>query len=395
MQPGAVMTGGLQVSLHNGVGGVLPLDGTTHNFVTTAPSQRAYFTFQAAQNDDIAVALHDIVVTPADALYVNIYRPDGGSLYGGYCWDPPNGCEYGFRKLPQTGTYSMTVEPYASNQRTMNFNVSVVAGRHRHDGLCHPHPLSTTATGQNALITFTVGTTGNYAIGLSNVSTLPANQDVRLLVYNLGELRGGGQRHHEDERHPRTERTCCRHLRGDGVSGAARAKLNAELVLQPGAQYDVAIDGTPTTVSSHIPGQAITLNIPVAYLQSFGAAFSGLSPAVRRRHAGEDNPVQSVLERGVDDLLHVWRRQLRPELSGHEHEWRVQDGDLPAGAGDDELHGQLVTEREGDAHGEHAVHAEPAVYGSGSDAHDRSAQTQKTVTINLTGVSTSPSNADL
>jgi YD repeat-containing protein len=185
-----------QVSLVSGVAGVLSANGVGANYATTEPAQIAYFSFTATAGQSVGLGLTQLAITPNPNgyLYVPVSNPDGSFLIDGYCYTTDPGCQFSYVNLPQTGTYTLTLDPQA--QSTMSFTLTLSQDVSGTLAANTPLNVSLPATGQNALLYFSASPGQSVTLTVDSIVTTPANVGVSVSVYNsTGTLisNGAGQ----------------------------------------------------------------------------------------------------------------------------------------------------------------------------------------------------------
>jgi trimeric autotransporter adhesin len=185
-----------QVSLVSGVAGVLSANGVGANYATTEPAQIGYFSFTATAGQSVGLGLTQLAITPNPNgyLYVPVSNPDGSFLIDGYCYTTDPGCQFSYVNLPQTGTYTLTLDPQA--QSTMSFTLTLSQDVSGTLAANTPLNVSLPATGQNALLYFSASPGQSVTLTVDSIVTTPANVGVSVSVYNsTGTLisNGAGQ----------------------------------------------------------------------------------------------------------------------------------------------------------------------------------------------------------
>lgn len=180
-------TGVLQVTLAPGLGGVLPTDGTSKAVSSTVPGQGVFFTFSATAGQSLAAAFSNIVLSPDPGGFGGtVQAPDGTQVGSIFCstGSPNPGCEVSLATLPQTGTYTLTLNQFepANGSWNMTVNLSTDVAGSLAPGTSQP--LSLRLLGQNALLTFSVAATASYTLHLTSVVPTPAGVTVSATVYD-------------------------------------------------------------------------------------------------------------------------------------------------------------------------------------------------------------------
>lgn len=173
-----------QLELANGVTGAQATNGTAVSYATTDQDQNAYFTFTAAQNQNLELTLYDVAVTGGNDDYINVYvyTSEGQQIAYFTCWggNPNGSCTQSLWNLA-AGTYTVVAEPAWGG--TISFNAMVqpdIVGA----ALTAGTPANITlGTGQAERFTFTGTLGGTVALELSGVTTTPSGQNVYVNVY--------------------------------------------------------------------------------------------------------------------------------------------------------------------------------------------------------------------
>ncbi|MBT2745866.1 IPT/TIG domain-containing protein [Lysobacter sp. ISL-50] len=175
------MTSNSRIELDTGDG--LTSDGDPADYTSSAPWERAYFTFTAAQGVNLGLALTDLV-TPGTTypVAVYVYRPNGSQLSYEYCYAQYNGCDLDLSNLP-AGTYSVIVVPPSGTNGTMSFKTMLTADA---TGVLSPNvpmDLSLSRRGQNGRLSFTATAGQTLAVNASNIVVSPTVRNVYYTVY--------------------------------------------------------------------------------------------------------------------------------------------------------------------------------------------------------------------
>ncbi|MGO1002304.1 IPT/TIG domain-containing protein [Lysobacter sp. CA196] len=183
MDPGRGETASAQVKLVPGqVGGPDP-GGSLGNFDTQAPGQNVYFNFVAEQGANLGLGISDLV-TPGTIAFatVYVYLPNGSQLTNKQCSAESNGCDLDLA-IPETGTYSVTVTPPATGNRTMAFKATLSTDQVRSLAINAPVNLELIRRGENARLKFAGVVGQTVAFNVSGQTTGPAGRNVYYTVY--------------------------------------------------------------------------------------------------------------------------------------------------------------------------------------------------------------------
>jgi hypothetical protein len=179
VRPTKPATSALQVTLHTQVSGSLT-SGVSSNFTTPAPGQNVYLSFEGTAGQNIAFAASSFAFSPNSTATVKIYRPDGAQLASDTC-TVSNGCVFSLLNLPQSGTYTVLVNP--GNHVTMSFVATVSQDVTGVLTAGTPVSLNLSQMGQNALLTFTATSGQDFALNWGSISTTPSGTNIGLYVY--------------------------------------------------------------------------------------------------------------------------------------------------------------------------------------------------------------------
>jgi hypothetical protein len=88
-------TATMQVALYSGAAGLMPNNGTSTNYSTSAPGQYAYLTFSATAGQNLNLALTGLALSPGSPTYVQVlvYAPNGTNIGNALCY-LGSGCDY-------------------------------------------------------------------------------------------------------------------------------------------------------------------------------------------------------------------------------------------------------------------------------------------------------------
>ncbi len=167
----------------------LTIDGTAQSVSTTVPGANAYLTFNATAGQNLSLALYNGVYTPntATAAYLTIYTPDGNtyqtSTFG-------TGNHYDLLNVPQTGTYSVTVQP--QTLESISFTAAVMNAVTGSLTIGTAKSVSLTKPGQTALFTFNANAGDLLGGYLYNPVTSPSGDPLAATVLNTNGTQVSG-----------------------------------------------------------------------------------------------------------------------------------------------------------------------------------------------------------
>jgi YD repeat-containing protein len=173
-----------QISIATGVAATLPTSGTGGNYATADPGQLAYFSFAGTAGQNLGLAVTNLLITPDTFgnLSVPVINPDGSLLLSANCLTTDPGCQLSLLNLPQTGTYTIALDPVGSS--TMSFTLTLSQDTTGNLTLNSPLAVNLPAIGENALLKF-VATSGQSAtLTLDTIVTSPASTGVLVSVYD-------------------------------------------------------------------------------------------------------------------------------------------------------------------------------------------------------------------
>jgi large repetitive protein len=184
---GIPITASMQVTLLNGVTGVLTADGAPSSYAAVAAGQNIYLTFQGTAGQTPSVTLTNVSQTPPTPRTVfgfRVDRPDGFNFINSQtgCDVTPGSCAFNLSRLPQTGTYLITLGSQATQKEAAT--VQLLSDATGSLTLGTPYNLVLSAPGQNAALTFTATAGQTAALTISSMVSSPANTSYSFLVLN-------------------------------------------------------------------------------------------------------------------------------------------------------------------------------------------------------------------
>ncbi len=166
-------------------------NGSTIPFSASLPEQTAYFSFNASQGQHLALGLTGLAYQSGanGNVSVKVLRPDGSQFVTTAVCDTSTGrCQISLPNLPVSGTYRIEVVP--SPQARMNLAATLSQTVTGSLTLGTPSPVTLTAPGQNALLSFTQPTQKTLALIVGQMNMVPgaATVTVRVLNSNYGQV---------------------------------------------------------------------------------------------------------------------------------------------------------------------------------------------------------------
>ncbi len=249
-----------QLTLIPGVTGTVTNGGAAQSYSTGASGQNTYLTFTANAGDNLEFTLSNISVTGgSDQLGVSIYNAAGTQINSSSCYgtSPGSDCRI-FLWNMAAGTYSVIVSPASGG--TMTFNALL-----QPDILGPVLTANTPAaislnTGQVERLTFNATAGETLALNLSGVSTTPAGQDLYVVVYrpDVGTITPT-----DDYTYFDTTSSQILNLTNLPVSGTYTVVVDstvgvpasAQLTLVPGVTGTVPGNGTSQNYTANAPGE--------------------------------------------------------------------------------------------------------------------------------------------
>ena len=177
-----------QLTLVSGVSGVIPDNGASQSYATSANGQNAYLSFTANAGDNLELELVGLNVTGGGQNQANVQVANAaGTVIASFsCPGSATTTNYCHQWLwnMAAGTYAITVSP--SNGGTLTFNALLqpdVIG----SPLVANAPVAVNLTaGQMERFTFTATAGQTVALSAAGVNTTPAGQFLAVLVYAPG-----------------------------------------------------------------------------------------------------------------------------------------------------------------------------------------------------------------
>lgn len=148
----------------------IPLDGISAQASASSAGQSLMFNFAGTQNQNLGLAISNLVLAPASqATSVSVKAPDGSTFASLPC---PAGCTIELSNLPQSGNYTVVVSPNTNSiasavatltsQSTASLNGSTAS------------TIGLTRLGQIARITFAANAGDSYGLEFANFWVVPS-----------------------------------------------------------------------------------------------------------------------------------------------------------------------------------------------------------------------------
>lgn len=185
VEPNNAATGSFTLELASGLTGTLPTDGTSQSFSTAVAGQHGYFTFNATTGDDLSLGVTGLTLSGGSIATIRVYRPSGPQVTYLNCYASASpGCMLKLRNLPETGEYTVTVNPsstVATADYTLTLSPHVDGGTLALDT---PKTVTISIPGQIAELDFTATAGQTVTLDMSSIVTTPSGEYVYVRVYN-------------------------------------------------------------------------------------------------------------------------------------------------------------------------------------------------------------------
>ena len=249
-----------QLTLIPGVTGTVINGGAAQSYSTGTSGQNAYLTFTANTGDNLEFTLSNISVTGgSDQLGVSIYNAAGTQITNSSCsgTSPGSDCRI-FLWNMAAGTYSVIVSPASTGIMTFNALLQTdIVG----PVLTANTPAAISLnTGQVERLTFNATAGETLALNLSGVSTTPVGQDLYVVVYrpDVGTITPT-----DDYTYFDTTSSQILNLTNLPVGGTYTVVVDstvgvpasAQLTLVPGVTGTVPSNGTSQNYTANAPGE--------------------------------------------------------------------------------------------------------------------------------------------
>jgi YD repeat-containing protein len=272
-------TASMQVTLADGSVGTLPSDGTGVPFSTTVRGQTSYYTFTANAGDDLGLGLTGLTLTPSSSTGVRlyVYRPSGsqvGSFVTCTASQSP-GCSRSLLNLPETGSYTVIVQPAGGEFVTMSGTFTL---SHNVTGTLVPGtPLNVSVThlGQQALLSFSASAGQTLALHMGSVATTPSGKNIAIRVYDPAGTQIEANSGTTQEVYNLTNLAAGTYTMLLIPANAATGSM--QVTLADGSLGTLASDGTSVPFSTTVRGQKSYYTFTAAAGDDLGLALTGLT----------------------------------------------------------------------------------------------------------------------
>ncbi len=271
---GETASASLLLSSASAITGTVPVNGTPGSYATTAPGQKVALSFTATAGQNLGFALSDIVTSnTTSTIALQITDSAGNAVGSQTCAAANNGCQVNLSNL-KASTYSVVVSPPSAGDQTMKFTAtlstdltdSLVPGTAK--------AVSLTRRGQNIRLSFS-GTAGQQGLALrvSGQSTVPASRTVDYTVY----APDGSQLNTQSVATSGTLNLSKLPATGTYtvfVDPHYGETASASVLLASAITGTVAVNGTPGSSATTVPGQKVYLSFTATAGQNLGFALS-------------------------------------------------------------------------------------------------------------------------
>ncbi|CBA16596.1 hypothetical protein XALC_2113 [Xanthomonas albilineans GPE PC73] len=271
---GETASASLLLSSAAAITGTVPVNGTPGSYATTAPGQKVALSFTATAGQNLGFALSDIVTSnTTSTIALQITDSAGNAVGSQTCAAANNGCQVNLSNL-KASTYSAVVSPPSAGDQTMKFTAtlssdltdSLVPGTAK--------AVSLTRRGQNSRLSFS-GTAGQQGLALrvSGQSTVPASRTVDYTVY----APDGSQLNTQSVATSGTLNLSKLPATGTYtvfVDPHYGETASASVLLASAITGTVAVNGTPGSSATTVPGQKVYLSFTATAGQNLGFALS-------------------------------------------------------------------------------------------------------------------------
>lgn len=286
VDPGAAATGSLTFSLYTvspDTTAPITAGGSAVTVTSAQPGQNNYLTFTGTLNQRISVLVEN-VSAQLDSAKLNVVKPDGTLLLSSGVVVTPAGAYMDVKTLPVAGNYKIFLDPqgasFGSADITLYTVPADVAGSIAANGTATP--VSISAPGQNAKLTFTGAANQRVSLNLTAV-TMGASACCSVKVSIL---------------RPDNTTLSSKTVGTDGgffdtvtlnVAGAwkvsvdpqqaATGSITLSLYTVPADSTGALAVGTPLTVTTIVPGQNATRTFSATANQRLSFKASGVTMA--------------------------------------------------------------------------------------------------------------------
>ncbi|RDZ29495.1 IPT/TIG domain-containing protein [Lysobacter silvisoli] len=266
----------MQVLLSAGVVNTPVVGGAPSVLATSVAGQTATLRFNASQGQNLGLGISDYAVGGITNGYgtVTVYRPDGSQLVYETCYQSSGGCELDLNNL-SAGQHTVVVSAPSNGNGTMSFKASLSAEATATLLPGTAYALDLSRRGQNARLSFDAQAGQSLALRVGGQVTVPASRDVYYSIYKPdGTLLQGSA----------VNANGTYHLHNLPASGSYTvfvdpyygATATAQLTLVAGAIGTQALDGTPQTYATQVPGQQAAFTFVAGNGQNVGIGLDQL-----------------------------------------------------------------------------------------------------------------------
>ena len=266
----------MSATLANGVTGTIPTDGSSTSVQTYVPGQNAYLTFNGTTGQSLTLVLAQLNLAPTsiNSVSVSVTNPDGSAYTSGACYTSSTpGCTLSLDSLPQTGTYTVTVNP--DGQATFGAALSLPSDVTGTLTLNNSTTVALTSLGQQAAFTFVATANEAVTLSVSSITTTPANTPVTFYVYNSSNVL-------VNQVSLTAEGTLNIGTLAAGTYSVVVAPNDAatgsmSVTMEPAQTTAVPTDGSSTNIATSSPGQNAYVTFQATAGQSVAVSLSNLS----------------------------------------------------------------------------------------------------------------------
>jgi large repetitive protein len=171
VDPYQVGTGQVQLALKDTAAGTLTVDGASLP-VSLSTGQNGRYVFTGSAGQMLGLGITAVSATPVGSVAVRVFDPSGTLLTDCYGFAAPGSCN--LKRLPQSGTYSVLVDPPATSSANVTLTLSSDLAGSIVLNAATPTTFATTRPGQNGRYTFNANAGQHLHVAWSDV-TLPGS----------------------------------------------------------------------------------------------------------------------------------------------------------------------------------------------------------------------------